>query len=65
MINKEGLASLDGINYLYDVWNISRLQAEIMEELQKNIDQARGMINTAVSEDRVSLLKWLLSFNEE
>lgn len=65
-INEEGLATLDeGNSYPYDVRNISRLQAEIMEELQKKIDEVKKTIDTATSEKRASLLKELLSFNEE
>jgi len=45
------LASLDGKNYRYEVRDISRLQAEIMEELQNKIDETRGKIDTATPED--------------
>ena len=36
-----------------------------MKELQDKIDEAKKMIDTATSEERASLLKDLLSFNEE
>ncbi|CAG8729010.1 1545_t:CDS:2, partial [Ambispora leptoticha] len=64
-INEEGFASLNGINYLYYVWDISRLQAEIMQELQDKIDEARGKIDTSAPEDRTSLLRELQNFNEQ
>ncbi|CAG8456293.1 1429_t:CDS:2, partial [Paraglomus occultum] len=51
--------------YRYDVQSTSRLQAEIMNELQTKIDEAREKVNTATPEQISSLLKELLNFNEK
>lgn len=64
-INEEGFANLDGEKYIYDVRRESKLQAEIMQELQNKIDEAESKIDNSTLEERAVLSKEFLSFNEE